>query len=297
MRQNSIAMTEQQAGDRLAAVADALSADFARELARVLGIADRALLPLLQEAIEGNRGARLVVSRLLLLRKELRAVLERAGYDALAMNASMEAVSRMAEAYRASRLGAEGASLGRLTASRLTALARLLELDVLGVGDDAARQLWRAVVQAIYSSRPAPVLVDQLTRQLQTSLTRAQTLFDTQTSIVGRQMERIATEGRDGQAYLYVGPVDARTRDWCLDRVGLVQTRQTIDALDNGQLPNPFLTGGGYNCRHSWLAVADPALVALADTGVRSDGYDARVAMARALKDQRKRFRELRRAA
>ena len=290
-------MTEREAGDRLAAVADSLSAEFARELARVLGLADRGLLPLLQEAIAGNRGARLALARLLPLRKELRTVLERAGYDDLALRASLEAVSRMAEAYRVSRAGAAATSLGRLTPTRLQALARLLELDVLDVGDTAAMQLWRALIQAVYTSRPAASMVDQLARMLHTSLARAQTLFDTQVSVLGRQMERLTTDGAPSQAYLYVGPVDARTRDWCLDHVGLVQTRATIDALDNGQLPNVFLTGGGYNCRHSWLAVSDPVLVRLANTGTRADGYDQRVAGAHALKDQRRRFRELRRAA
>jgi hypothetical protein len=97
--------------------------------------------------------------------------------------------------------------------------------------------------------------------------------------------------------FLYVGPVDSRTRDWCLGLVGKVRRKEDIETLDNGQLPNPFLTGGGWNCRHSWLAVSDPAVVALAGGDSRADGYDQRVAMARALKTQSKRLRELRRAS
>ena len=286
-----------QAGERLASVADRMSALFAQELARVLAAADRSLLPLLREAMAGNRTASVAVSRLLPLRRELRGVLERAGYDRLAMTSSIEAVSALAEAYRAGRAGTAAASLGRLTPNRLLALAHLLEADILGIGDTAVHQVWRAAVMAIYSSQPTDELVAQLAEQLQTSLARAQTLFDTQTSVVGRQMERIATDGEPEQAYLYVGPVDARTRDWCLDRVGLVEKRDAIEALDNGQLPNPFLTGGGYNCRHSWLAVSDPELVRLAGGGVRAGGYDARVAVARALRQQRRMIRELRRAA
>ncbi len=278
-------------GNTLARVADRLSAAFAQELARVLRVAERALLPVLREAIAGNRTARATVRRLLPLRTELRAVLTRAGYDELAQRASLEAVSAMAEAYRA------GASLGRVTPTRLLALAQLLERDVLDIGDTAARAVWRASVLAVYSTQPATTLVDALAQQLETSVSRAQTLFDTQVSVIGRQMERLATEGNDAQAFLYVGPVDARTRDWCLSRVGLVKTRAAIEAEDNGQLPNPFLTGGGFNCRHTWLAVSEPVLVSLANGSQRADGYDGRVAMARALKAQQKRFRELRRAA
>lgn len=70
-------------------------------------------------------------------------------------------------------------------------------------------------------------------------------------------------------------------RDWCLDHLGLVMTKDRIDALDNGQLPNAFLTGGGYNCRHTFLAVSDPDLIALANTGQRAPGYETRIVEAR----------------
>ena len=57
--------------------------------------------------------------------------------------------------------------------------------------------------------------------------------------------------------FRYEGPRDKLTRPFCermLDRTrenGL--TREEIEQLDNGQLPNPFITGGGYNCRHQWV--------------------------------------------
>jgi hypothetical protein len=57
--------------------------------------------------------------------------------------------------------------------------------------------------------------------------------------------------------FKYEGPRDKLTRPFCermLDRTrenGL--TREEIEQLDNGQLPNPFITGGGYNCRHQWV--------------------------------------------
>jgi hypothetical protein len=281
----------QSIGQTLASVADQMSAAFARELARVLTQAERALVPILRAAIEGDRTATVTVGRILPLRRELRAALERAGYGELAATASAKAVARMAEGF-----AGRSTNLGRLTPKRLEALARILEADLLGIGEAAAMTVWRSAALAIYSSQPVDQIVADLAEQLHTSLSKAQTIFDTQTSIVGRQMERLLTEKGD-QAYLYVGPVDARTRDWCLERVGLVKTRDAIDQLDNGQLPNPFLTGGGYNCRHTWLAVSDPALVSLANGGVRAGGYEQRVAMAYTLKTQRKRFRELRRAA
>jgi hypothetical protein len=56
--------------------------------------------------------------------------------------------------------------------------------------------------------------------------------------------------------YAYLGPVDTKVRPFCRQHVGKVYTRAEIDALDNGQLNNVFLTGGGYNCRHVWNEVS-----------------------------------------
>lgn len=58
--------------------------------------------------------------------------------------------------------------------------------------------------------------------------------------------------------YRFEGPKDKLTRPFCkrmLDKTkdrGL--TRAEIDALDNGQLPNVFMTAGGFRCRHQWTA-------------------------------------------
>lgn len=282
----------QSLGQALASVTDTLSAVFARELARVLQLTERHLRPILERERLGDRTAKSIARKALPLRTELRTALTKAGYDALVREASISAVERMAGAFRS-----RGMSLGRITPARLHALASLLEADLMGLGDSAAHSAWRAGVQAIYTERPVDEILAQLARQLDKSFAQAQTIYDTQVSITGRQIQAILTEGEEDQAYLYVGPVDARTREWCLDHVGYVYSRDAIEQLDNGQLPNALLTGGGYSCRHTFLAVSDPALVALRDTDQRAEGYDGRVAMARTMKSQRKRFRELRKAA
>ena len=287
----------QAIGQSLASVADGLSASFAKELARVLASVNRALGPLLTDALAGSRTARSIVPRALVLRTELQAALTRAGYQRLVETAANQTVSQMASVFRAGRGAQNAGGLGRLTPLRLQALERLLAADLLGVGRSAAHTAWRAAAQAIYSQKPVEALIAEIARALEKSFAQARTVFDTQVSVVGRQIEAIATEASPEQAYLYVGPVDAKTRDWCLDKAGRVYTRDRIDALDNGQLPNPFLTGGGFNCRHTFLAVSDPALVAIANTDQRAPGYDGRVNYARTLKTQAKRFRELRPAA
>ena len=55
--------------------------------------------------------------------------------------------------------------------------------------------------------------------------------------------------------YEYSGLDDKLTRPFCehLLEVGKAYTRAEIEKMDNGQLPNVFLTGGGWNCRHQWI--------------------------------------------
>lgn len=56
---------------------------------------------------------------------------------------------------------------------------------------------------------------------------------------------------------IYVGPVDSKTRSWCLDHVGRVYKVDQIEQMDNGQTGNVLVDRGGWNCRHDWDAIDD----------------------------------------
>ncbi len=60
--------------------------------------------------------------------------------------------------------------------------------------------------------------------------------------------------------FVYMGPPanDPKIRPFCeklMTKVsaGRTWTRAEIDQMDNGQLPNVFVTCGGYACRHQWI--------------------------------------------
>lgn len=271
-------------GRTFASVADGESATFARELGRVLLALERDLLGLVSGVREGKRGILSKVGRLLTLRKEIRQALEASGYTRLVTRASLDAVERMAAVAQRSRLANAGAALGGVMPKRLEVLAGLMRADLLGLGDTLAHQVWRSAVMATYTDQPAQKIVATLAKTIEKSRAQAQTLFDTQVSIIGRQIVATAPTGRsaDKQAYMYVGPVDGVVRDFCLDLVGKVFTMDRIEQMDNGQLPNVFITSGGYSCRHSFLAVSDPALEAIANTGQRAEGFDTLVSSAKA---------------
>ena len=276
--------TLQLAGSVFASVVDTESARFARLLGTALTQLERQLLGLIAAATAGKPGALARVGRLLVLRREIRNALTTSGYAKLVRRASLDAVERMAAAVASRRIVQGASGLGRVTTARLDGLARLMAADLLGIGEAAAGKLWRASALAIYSGQPPAQILATLAKELDKTKAQAQSLFDTQVSIVGRQIVAEADRAEPDQAYLYVGPVDGLVRPFCEQQLGLVSTKDAIDALDNGQLPNPFLTGGGYNCRHSWMAVSDPELIALANTGERAPGFTERLAARVALR-------------
>jgi len=58
--------------------------------------------------------------------------------------------------------------------------------------------------------------------------------------------------------FLYYGDIIATSRDFCIDRVGKVFTKEVIDSWNDiswgGKSGPAFTNRGGYNCRHRWVA-------------------------------------------
>jgi hypothetical protein len=110
-------------------------------------------------------------------------------------------------------------------------------------------------------------LAETLATALKRTLPEAARLADTSMSVFYRSISdrgfRLVEEGMPASAvrYKYYGPDDLITRPFCrhvLEGPNLY-TRAQIENMSNGQLPNPFLTGGGYRCRHWWLLYMQPA--------------------------------------
>lgn len=92
--------------------------------------------------------------------------------------------------------------------------------------------------------------------QIVTAADTSQVVFyRTVTAMNFRQIERGLPAG--SVRYTFEGPNDKLTRPFCKELLSRTAkqplTRAEIENLDNGQLPNPFVTGGGFNCRHQWI--------------------------------------------
>lgn len=252
---------------RVADAGDTLSRAFALELARVWRDAERELRRLLTTVRPDSLTGAITATRAVVLRDQVRSVLRDAGYDALVAGATQSGAETLVLAHLGAAEVAEIAALTQTSQGTLEALRRIAVTDLFAQGDEVAHALWRSLVQDVFTTRPAQDILDDLADALDREEAAVRTLFDTQMSIYGRQVEAVATQDLgDEQPYLYVGPADNVTRPFCLQHLGRVLTRREIERLDNGQLPNPFLTGGGYNCRHSWLAVESQELREMAGT-------------------------------
>jgi hypothetical protein len=259
-----------------ATLTDRVTTAFERELMDVYRNLERQLRALVNEATDLTRTQVIRVSRVATLRKQIRQALEDAGFDALLLSATDAGLDRLAEAALQSSLGQDVAAMLTTLEPRIAALKATVLTDLLEQPEAVAHQIWKGVTQGVFSARkPAEILAD-LGEQIDDTVPHIRTLYDTAVSVYSRQVESLTSDAENPDAlYLYTGPVDGLMRPFCREQAGKVYRRADIDDLDNGQLPNTFLTAGGYNCRHGWTALGRfSELRDLAGTGERVPEVD-----------------------
>lgn len=140
-----------------------------------------------------------------------------------------------------------------LATFKLTA-ADALEDVVRGVAGATMQRAMMSVGGLQFGS-----LVEMLVDRFETTIAKARTIAETSMSTFYRTATdrafRIIEKEMPSQRYFYAGPVDKLERPFCrhLTDAAKSYTREQIARMDNGQIPNVFISGGGWNCRHSWL--------------------------------------------
>lgn len=126
-----------------------------------------------------------------------------------------------------------------------------------GIGLSTATELMPLLREG-YRLDTLTELSARLSERLGVSLERAATEARTQTAVYARAVGNAwADEAPSAVGYAYGGPDDGLTRPFCEICVDHWFSRELAAKLDNdvSGLPHPLDSGGGYNCRHSWLAV------------------------------------------
>jgi hypothetical protein len=266
----------QAAAVREAAMQDAYVAAFEADLAALITRLMRRLRTELVDWDTDEEG-RLVaqlgnLGRAITFRKQLAQWLEQEGFSRLAARVLDEPLDRLAESVlRTNAIAGQAARLGPAGIDVLAAFKELRLADLLELGPSLARKLAAVALEGVIGLRPVDALVQDFADVAGLTARQARTIYDTAVSTFTRQVEQLHATGEDDELFVYVGAADSRMREFCRQRVGKVFDREQIDAMDNGQLPNVFLSGGGYNCRHTWkrVSVLDEELIALHDSGKR----------------------------
>jgi hypothetical protein len=104
-------------------------------------------------------------------------------------------------------------------------------------------------------------LLDSLASKIDAALPRVRTIAETAMTTYYRTLTDQAFQKIEqdlpeiDQRYRYSGPFDARNRPFChrLMEAAKAYSRADIERMNNGMLPNVFLSAGGWNCRHVWI--------------------------------------------
>ena len=68
--------------------------------------------------------------------------------------------------------------------------------------------------------------------------------------IIDQEIENAAGGDNPKALYIYAGPLDARTRDFCVQHVGETKTRAEWEDIGNSEGVDMFSEGAGFRCRH-----------------------------------------------
>ena len=124
------------------------------------------------------------------------------------------------------------------------------------IGTDAS-ELKNILNSATISGMQSSDILNQVTAASSASGQRAilNTRLNTYSRVATNTMMKDAPKNTK---YIYVGPVDDRTRDECLDMAsaGALTEADIISTFGNA----PLVDGGGINCRHKWEIASDEGI-------------------------------------
>jgi hypothetical protein len=170
---------------------------------------------------------------------------------------------------------ADSLRLGGLKTGQLTldssALEALIDYKVREAIETIAlpivKEVQTAWISSTFTGKPIREAMAEVGAALVNSTpAQAETLVGTAFNAIDRGVTAGTVDASDPDiVYLYIGPSpddgDRITRKTCIHIVNKYFTRDQISRMENGQIADVFLHGGGWNCRHSWqplsLEVAD----------------------------------------
>lgn len=190
-------------------------------------------------------------------RAEILRIAEKAGYNQLIDKYTNEVYTDMAR--QAAEQYADwgiNPAFSSVDAEALSMAAGYDFDELKSISDEAAQLVSRQVFQAVAGQADKASAIAAIREQLPAYYKRwASTYVYTASYNFSRRVDTAIQEEAGIERFVYDGPLDDNTRDFCADMVGKEFTAEEIDQMDNGQTPVGTVRemGGGYNCRHRWL--------------------------------------------
>ena len=141
-------------------------------------------------------------------------------------------------------------STAPVTGSTLQALVNIDQATYLSMVSDISAKIQKELVKGVLTGQSASNMRAILAKTDGLRPDQVQTLIDTTMRTFSRSVTSVmAEQSPPDTKYVYMGPVDDRTRDICLEMAGAgAMTKNEIDSA----FPGAFVDGGGFNCRHRW---------------------------------------------
>ena len=129
--------------------------------------------------------------------------------------------------------------------------------------DAGARTVQRYISSAVTGGIKRQELVDRLAQALDATAARAKTAMDTALHSFHRSVTVTHAKDVGIEEFAYLGPMDAKTREWCAHWVDRRATAAEFEATSSqwghDTQPVPVMVwGGGWNCRHRFVPVLNP---------------------------------------
>ncbi|MBW2122947.1 MAG: hypothetical protein JRH07_14060 [Deltaproteobacteria bacterium] len=157
------------------------------------------------------------------------------------------------------------AEFSRESQQAITMLLSGAEAELMAVADQAAEEISQLLRRAILGGGDVADLLTSISEKLGTKRHQAMTLIVTSLQAFNRTLTMRHAEEAGVEWFVYLGPQDSITREWCSHWVGRRGTKEDFEATasrwGHQKQPTPVITwGGGWNCRHEFVPLVGDAV-------------------------------------
>jgi len=141
-------------------------------------------------------------------------------------------------------------AFGAVSEEALTSLALAKQAEFLSHINLAASTVQAETILGAIGGKSYKQIYETITSSTGLSVAQAETVLNTSMNVYSRSVNALmAKDMPKNTKYVYVGAIDDKTRDICLEMASAgALTRDEIDSAYSGA----FSDGGGFNCRHRW---------------------------------------------